>query len=329
MVLPKSLCDRDFNKFSDTASGVAVKTTEAQFEERTDVVNSQQTIFGRTVTLEAADTDAVWQIWQERTTGSETHKRFAQLSGSDNAGFVHKWSERLTLFPSPILSNPASLLFDGVDEHINLGDNYTFGPATSFSWSVWMKAQNMAAQRCMVAKISQDANVYGYSFQHNSSGKLFTQVRASGTLRTNTYTTVMSAGVWYHIVFTYAGGSNMNGLKAYIDAVAEPTPASASLNAWTVTDPLMLGKRGTSFHFSGNLNQVTVWSKELSAAEVTELYNSGTPGDPQAHSASGNLLSWWKLSDSSNFPSEIDQEGSVNGTLINMEVGDYDSGDTP
>jgi len=70
-------------------------------------------------------------------------------------------------------------------------------------------------------------------------------------------------------------------------------------------------------------------SEELSSDEVTELYNSGSPGDLDDHSAVANLLSWWYLNTADNFPTEVDVIDSVNGTLTNMESGDYDSGDIP
>jgi len=289
----------------------------------TIVDNSQLSYLGEALDLDATSDEAKWRITRTSTNGNETT---VEVVGTD---FDQILDDRESLFPEIVLSNPASLLFDGSNEYINLGDNYDFGPAQAFSWSFWMKAANFSSQRAFIAKTTQDANVYGYSFQHNSSGKLFAQFRASGTLRNYTASTTLSAGTWYHICFTYAGGSNMNGLTAYIDASAEASPSSASLNDWSHSQDLMIARRGTSFHFSGNMNQISVWNKELSSAEVTELYNSGSPGNLNNHSASANLDSWWYLNDNSNFPTETDQIGSVNGTLTNMESDDYDDGDVP
>lgn len=298
-------------------------------EERTDRINSQNTIYGRAIILGSATSDPVWQIWRVIETGGNTHKTFAQKDGSPHSGFVHVWDDRLSLFPAADFDNPASLLFDGVDEHVTFGDNYTFGPATAFTWSFWMKAQNFSANRCMVSKTTNDASVSGYSFQHTSAGKLFVQFRAPGALYNRTYNTVMTAGVWYHICFTYNGSSNMSGLVAYIDGVAENATAAGNVSAWTVPDDLVVGSRGTTFYFSGNLNQVTVWDKALTQLEVTELYNLGSAIDPANHTAAANLLSYWPFAFDSNFPTEVDQVGLVDGTLVNMEVGDYDTGDVP
>jgi len=47
--------------------------------------------------------------------------------------------------PEPIFSNGVSVDLDGVDDHINFGDVFQFDNATSFSYSIWVKAQNTAA----------------------------------------------------------------------------------------------------------------------------------------------------------------------------------------
>ena len=41
-------------------------------------------------------------------------------------------------------------------------------------------------------------------------------------------------------------------------------------------------------------NDLTIWNKKLSDSEVTELYNSGTVLNAQTHSASSNLIGYWK-----------------------------------
>jgi hypothetical protein len=52
-------------------------------------------------------------------------------------------------------------------------------------------------------------------------------------------------------------------------------------------------------------NDVTMWNKELSSSEVTSLYNSGTVMDATTHSASSNLVGYWKF------------EGNGNATVSN------------
>lgn len=47
-------------------------------------------------------------------------------------------------------------------------------------------------------------------------------------------------------------------------------------------------------------NDLTIWNKELSSSEVTELYNSGTRMDATTHSASSNLKGYWQFENNGN-----------------------------
>ena len=51
---------------------------------------------------------------------------------------------------------------------------------------------------------------------------------------------------------------------------------------------------------------LTIWDKELSSSEVTELYNSGAPLHVGTHSAYSNCVGWWSFQD--------DGTGHVAGT---------------
>ena len=42
-------------------------------------------------------------------------------------------------------------------------------------------------------------------------------------------------------------------------------------------------------------NDLTIWDKELTSGEVSELYNSGTRLNAQTHSAADNLVGYWKF----------------------------------
>jgi len=230
-----------------------------------------------------------------------------------------------------VFVNEASLLFNGSDQYIGFGDNYNFGPAVAFSISFWLKAQNFSAQRALITKTTNDANVHGLGIYHNNAGKIFVQLRAPGALTQHTFGDILTAGVWYHICLTYAGGSNLNGLNCYINgALDSASPAASAVTGnWTNTDPLEFGRRNSSFYYSGNLNHVSFWNKALSLTEVGDLYNAGKPGNLSNHPDAPDLLSWWYLSTAANFNTEVDQAGAINGTLNNFAEEDYDAGDVP
>lgn len=240
------------------------------------------------------------------------------------------WDDRTTYFASVALDNSYSLNFDGVNDLVTCGNNYTFEISQAFSISLWVKPNNLAAGRCLISKCSNDANVWGYNIQQViTSGAIQLQMRTPATNTIHVFTTALTAGVWQHIVVTYAGGSNINGGRAYKNATVGDTPASAALTStFTNIAEFVMGARNTAFPYSGNMDEVSVWNKALSQAEITELYNSGQPGDLNDHSAYSNLQSWWRMGDGDTSPTIQDQKGSVDGTMTNMSAGDIE-GDVP
>lgn len=63
-------------------------------------------------------------------------------------------------------------------------------------------------------------------------------------------------------------------------------------------------------------NDVTIWNKELSASEVTSLYNSGTVMDAETHSAESNLIGYWKFESNGNATRSNDNFTISGGSAI-------------
>lgn len=92
-----------------------------------------------------------------------------------------------------------------------------------------------------------------------------------------TYNVTLTTGTWYMITYTY-DGSNING---YLNAslVAGPT-ASTGNGASGVTDYFYLGAiRGNGTNENqpnGRIDECGVWTRAITASEISQLYNSGT-----------------------------------------------------
>lgn len=275
--------------------------------------------FAKTGSLTSA---AAWKVARVYRQGGVYNIEYA-----DGGGYNKIWDDRQTIFAGVPLITTHSINFDAVNDYVSFGDNFTFEHSQAFSISLWVKPNNVAAQRCLISKVSADANVYGYSLQHTNTGALYLQLRATGALLSPyTFTSTLTAGVWQHVVLTYTGASNINGARAYLNGSVGDTPASGALSGtWANTNSYITGARGTAgFPYSGNITQQSIWNKALSAAEVTELYNTGQPSDLNNHSAAANLLSWWKMGTGDTYPTLLDSKGSVNGTMTNQTSADIE-----
>ena len=83
---------------------------------------------------------------------------------------------------------------------------------------------------------------------------------------------------------------------------------------------IALGSSSWTFHKCGDTNEtkfngVTIWNAVLTAGEVDELYNDGTPMNVSDHSAAGDsLIGWWNFeSDGSNEVSGAPAFDEING----------------
>jgi hypothetical protein len=288
---------------------------------RIERVSSFLTYEARAFILNANTSSPVWQIKRIITNNGETYWEWAN-SGAYNASWDDRNNE--ALWPGAIvLSNAYSTQFDGVNDYINFGNELnSFDVANQWSMSFWLKVDNYAVNRCFYSKINTGNND-GLVLQITSAGKV--NITAETPSQSTGYTGLITVPTqtWTHVVITYSGGSNLNNFRLYVDATLDAIPAASGYTASMYAGQnAILGSRGgtgASF-FSGNIDEVTFWSKALTAAEVSELYNSGAPQSPLNHSQSNYCAHWWRLGDSDVYPTVVDTVSSINGTMTNMSA---------
>lgn len=255
--------------------------------------NSLLSYYGQSTRTSALSTDSVWRIWREYKVGNETITEYL-----DDGEFTQQWSNVENLFPSAPFTNSYALNLNGSTQDANGGDIHNYDIAQAFSFCMWVNPNNLAATRILLAKAASNANVSGYMFRHNATtGALYAQMRC-GTNRNATFDISLTAGEYQFICFTYAGSANISGLNAYRNAVKASTPSSGTLSGtMLVGQDFTLGQRNNGFYFSGLIDEVTVWNKELTQADISELYNGGVPNDPRNHTSAANLVSYYPIID--------------------------------
>lgn len=231
-----------------------------------------------------------------------------------------------------IFENSKSLLFDGVDEYVQLGTDSSLDITSSLSVFFWVKGAANQLSKSPLSKWSGAGNLRTWLFltPDPASGKMRVYVDEDGGGVRKVYETSMDVmdDTWHHIGFTYTGDT----LTVYVDG-AEDTSVNkieddTMTNLFSSAHETVMGRfsggSGPTGYFTGNLDEVSIWNKELTSSEVSELYNSGVALNLSSHSASGNLVSWWRNGDAAGdlFPTIQDQIGSNDGTMTNMESGD-------
>ena len=224
--------------------------------------------------------------------------------------------------------NENSILFDGVNEFVNVPNNAAldFDGTEEFSVSIWLKKG--AGTGTLLGKMS--ATFAGYALTTSNTVATFFHVN---TLNTNeirkTFTFSSILNTWSHVVLTYDGSQSAAGAKLYLNgSEIIGSTVNDSLTA-TTANTSALGFGGIpsfvgTLPFSGNIDEPAIFNIELTSGEVTELYNSGKPADVSKHSQLSGLVSWWRMGDGDTFPTITDQIASNDGTMTNAEAGDIE-----
>jgi len=143
----------------------------------------------------------------------------------------------------------------------------------AFSYSLWLKRETLGTTQRILAKDDPSFG-YGYTIIFLSSNVLRASANSSGgEQQPSTTGTIVDTTTFHHVVFTRGA---TNGVRIYIDGSADVTVASSDFDVST-DDPFALGGRagGDPSYFDGILDEVGIWNRELTEAEVTSLYNSG------------------------------------------------------
>ena len=187
-----------------------------------------------------------------------------------------------------------SIRFDGSDDYVEFADHDAFSFSnetddTPFSVGGFVKASDIASFR-LAGKYGTSSSVREWIFMTDGSGKLnLIALDSSGNSPQLLQDSPIATDTWYHVFATYAGsGPNSSnafsaaasGMKIYVngkDISSECTATnSAGYNGMSNTaQPLWIG-RGSTLYAKGEIRDVKLFNKELSASEVKALCLSGS-----------------------------------------------------
>jgi len=157
--------------------------------------------------------------------------------------------------------------------YISVADSPDFDFSSDFSLEAWLNPDSITSEVYAISRFTD------FRLGVTSSGYARVSINDSGgTIRNCDDTVALTPGTWNHIVGTY-DGSNLrlyvNGLMKRVCVASGPVKQAAV--------PLIIGCQGPGLTncFNGSIDQVRVWSKELSHYDVSDrfagigLYDTG------------------------------------------------------
>lgn len=195
------------------------------------------------------------------------------ISGRGNNG---------TLIGGPTWNNQ-SLSFDGTNDYVVTG-NYATSNSSPMTWSVWVNPTATSNNTNGIIGYSTTsperiALVSGHSGANTDKWAIYTP--GSGYIFGSTH----GLNQWYHLVMVFDG----TNVSLYVNGVLDISPTAASYTAGTI--PFAFGRfyyNLNGYYFPGSLDDVRVYNRALSAAEVQQLYE--TPFANIAMASRGNMF---------------------------------------
>lgn len=163
---------------------------------------------------------------------------------------------------------------------------YDFDRTTAYTVSGWFKlsSNGFGTNNRIVFNKADGGFAIGITLMFDTNNKLIWYHRDSGTGE-DSITTVgtFTDTNFHHLVAVYDGSDSANGMKIYIDGANVSTTVVLNTVSATILNnqPFIIGNFDpivsppTSFPMLGILDEVGVWKRNLSQAEITQLYNSG------------------------------------------------------
>lgn len=161
--------------------------------------------------------------------------------------------------------------FNGANQSIDAGD--VGGLSTNFSVSAWIyknTAFSTAANWTMLGK--RNNNNFGWQFDVGTTGKLIWRTFSGGSQFGVTGNAIITTGEWHHVVAVHQNGNVLLYLDGVLDQSVAITNPAVDTTAFRM-GYIGIGSGGS--WWEGKLDEVRIYNRQLSAAEVKQLYLMG------------------------------------------------------
>jgi len=220
------------------------------------------------------------------------------------------------------------LTFDG-SGRVTIPDAATLHPSTGdWSAALWINHTTRSGTQNVLSKYEATPGDNYLEIQVSSLGKVQVRISSNAAL-THTSAAVLTVGTWHHVAVTL-DRDDADGLKVYLDgAYVDDISPVAMTGACSPEVDLIIGDSDDPAFpdgLIGSLDDVRIYTKELTAAEVAAIYNYGRGRKPAGTEPS---LAWASNLDSGQGLSVIDLVGSNYGTISSLTHVTWTEGGVP
>ena len=166
--------------------------------------------------------------------------------------------------------------FNGTSAYVELPNNMFNSFTGDFSISLWFYSPSFSGFKTLIATdFFNGATSFGWNLYLNGSTLVFdiynggdVILNSSGSIPINT---------WTNVVVTRKATTST---KIYVNGTLNASNTSIINPAYNTTQYCTIGNikysaSGLTYYYNGSIDEANIWAKELTATDVTALYNSG------------------------------------------------------
>ena len=184
---------------------------------------------------------------------------WTDISGNGNNG-------TLTNGPTYNSANNGSIVFDGVNDYIQMAVNTNQLVSTNVTISVWFNT-DINTQQMMIGN-ADTSNTRFYVSINNRSGVLVCHWGFGSQQNTSSSNAIISVSNWYNYIVTYDGST----VKGYLNGVLKDT-TNIGLQVYG-NNNLRIANWTDMFYFKGKIPTLQIYNRPLSSTEVLQNYNA-------------------------------------------------------
>lgn len=252
---------------------VAVENQEKRAEEASPVFDRWLAELSQeSLDAVASNEELILHLPLNEGSGAEVKSNYGEPVSFKSSGDL-QWTDKGRFGAAPVISNKST--FD-------LGSVGDFEKEQSFSYGAWVKVARTNTSAGILARMDVGNSFRGWDLWLNGNSFSVHIIDAwpGNAMKVSTPANSVKAGTWQHVFATYDGSSRPDGIKIYIDGVAQKLnvdtntiKADASIRTKTST---RIGQRSNSAFLSGDsVQDVRIFGRELSPKEVTQVANAG------------------------------------------------------
>jgi hypothetical protein len=157
-----------------------------------------------------------------------------------------------------------AMRFDGSNDIVTVADSASLDLKTGMTLEAWVRPTALSTYRPVIVKTRGSSSFSYMLYAHDETKRPSGWIRTSADRTTNS-TAALPTSTWSHIAVTYDGAS----LRFFVNGVQNRSKAFTGSLA-VGTGSLRIGGAGVwSEWFKGDLDDIRIWNKPLSASQIT------------------------------------------------------------